>query len=371
MSILRQISGKVASGRTTAAIAVERINARQQGVAQIGYIGAHGYQNLGDDAMFEAAQKLFSGDTLVTLHEPWHERRLAPLGLAGNRYCRTAVLGGGTLINPFAAHRVRDCLRMGLSLSTLGTGVGSCGFRQSHRVNIDEWKPLLADFQKLGVRGPRSKEALEAIGLSNVEIIGDLALSLARDECSPLSDPPSFGINLACPDKSVPEEAVHWGPEYSRLQELEHILKEFVRAGWRPVPVAMNASDLIPLKELMERITSEQFPIPVAGTAEAFYHLTSSCSFVIAGRLHAAILACCMGVPTLMLGYRDKCLDFMESMQLTEWCVSLQAARPGTIADKVQSLEETAPRLRAEILPRAQYWKRAIEAYARNIAVTG
>ena len=97
------------------------------------------------------------------------------------------LLGGGTLINPGYVREVQEALDFGLPVSSLGTGVGSCGFSQPETVNITEWKALLRAFKQLGVRGPRSRTMLGALDVPGVEVIGDLALGLTLT--NPLSHP--------------------------------------------------------------------------------------------------------------------------------------------------------------------------------------
>lgn len=321
--IQRVIRSKVSSASRTAELAIERARTTNTRRGRIAYIGAQGFNNLGDDVMYEAACALFAGDAVVSYQEPWHERRLRRLGLGGSPFFETAILGGGTLINPFGVQRVQCALSQGLPVITLGTGVGSCGFRHANKVDISEWKSLLADFRRIGVRGPRSKQALECIGVNRVEVIGDLALWGACEGFRPPTDPPRFAINIAVPDDSVEDERIHSTSEYEQLDELSGVIRKLVSDRWLPVPIPMNDSDIGPIERLLASAGINGVAVNRVQNIEQFRQVVSGCVFTIAVRLHAAVLSCCVGVPPLLIGYRDKCLDFMESMELGEWHVSL------------------------------------------------
>jgi hypothetical protein len=366
-SITREIGTplpqRVGAHRALLRLARQRMAARCRPMARVGYIGALGAGNLGDDAMFDAAKGLLPTCELIPLMAPWQERRLAQAGLSGPRFFDSVVLGGGTLINPYWVEKTRAAVELGLRVWTLGTGVGSSGFEQPSRVDIQEWQALLQQLVRIGVRGPRSRTALAKIGIRRVEVVGDLALSLAQDRARAPSDPPSFAVNVA-----LPEGLERSSEAYQRLRELEGVLGRFVAQGWQPVPVAMHPSDVTPLRQLLRRISRDHLPVPVMRTAHQFFQMVGACRFTVGVRLHAAILSCCVGVPPLMLGYREKCLDFMESMQLAQWHVALDNAPAEEIATKVPLLSRAAAALRPAVLERAQIWKRRIEEYVEDSA---
>ncbi len=357
---MRMLHGRLAGVRKTAALAERRLAARPTR-RRIAYIGGEGHGNLGDDAMFEAAQRLFREAALLSLDHPVRERRLAHVNLAGRRYFHAAVLGGGTLINPIWFDQVRCAIEQKLPVWTLGTGVGSCGFVQPREVEIASWVPLLSRFRRLGVRGPRSKQALDAQGIEGADVVGDLALALTLETASRPADPARFAVNVYLPwaDRRQPDR-------YPSLQSLKRVLQDLVRAGWQTVPVAMSREDLPTLSWLMDEVNGMDQPLSCAESTESLFESVRRCSFSIAVRLHAAVLSCCVGVPPLMLGYRDKCLDFMESMGLEDWYVDLETSEPETVAAKVKQLVETGPVLRESVLAQAQHWKRRIQAYASS-----
>jgi polysaccharide pyruvyl transferase WcaK-like protein len=350
----------------TRRLAAERLRTRGTGSAsRVGYLGALGQSNLGDWAMFEAARALLAPADVRPFAGLARERLMKGLGLGGRRYFGSFLLGGGTLINPNFVGVARAALRTGLPVSALGTGVGSCGFAQPDRVDLAEWRSLLPDFRSVGVRGPRSVAALNDLGVKTAGAVGDLALcgAGARTPTSGEGGPPRFALNVTlAPHDAGASSAASAAP----LAELEAAVSELVRAGWRPVPVAMHAWDVAPLRSLLARAGAGDVAVPVLATADAFFQATAPCAFTVAVRLHAAVLSCCVGVPPLMLGYRDKCRDFMESMGLDHWHVALDAAEAGEVAAKTALLAAQAPDLGPVVLERALAWKTRLRAHVRD-----
>lgn len=336
-----------------------RREARDGGRPVMGYIGGQGDANLGDEAMLEAARRLYAGSTLVPIAYPRQEERLAKLRYSGKGYFQSVILGGGTLINEYVwGKQVRKALDQGLPVSTLGTGVGSCGFGHPEQANLREWKAMLADFRAIGVRGPLSMQALESIGVQNVHVVGDLALSLCVDTLPPLPVEKRLALNITKPPERTGESN-----DYSALEELKPVLCRYLQEGWEIVPVAMHRDDVAPMQQCMYELKREAVNVAVLRTAAEFFDIVSTCRFTVAVRLHAAVLSCCTGVPPLMLGYRDKCLDFMQSMDLADWYVSLSSPGPEEITAKVRALELEASGIRESVWSRARGYQAALRDY--------
>lgn len=330
--------------------------------ARLAYIGSQHQDNLGDGVMYNAAAKLLQDFRLVAWRGHRMEQRLQRCGLSGTPYFRGTVLGGGTLINPYWAEDVRLALRQGLRVWSLGTGVGNCGFEQADEVELGEWAPLLRQFSGVGVRGPLSRDRLEALGVPRVQVVGDLALVLARDRCLEPADRPAVAVNLALPHSEERQSG-----ERRLLPELESVLKTLIRAGWRVVPVAMTSRDVEALQSLLHSATGESVQVEICSNAEALLDTIAPCRFTIAVRLHAAILSACVGVPPLMLGYRDKCLDFMASVELEQWHLSTAAAAPGELEALALRLAETPASLRGELLGRVHDFRARLRDYFAEI----
>lgn len=328
----------------------------------IGYIGWIGHGNLGDEVMYQAICAKWADTNLIHYAYPRREERLARFGLSGFPFFSGVLLGGGTLISPGFIDLVRTALNQGVPIFTLGTGVGSSGYEQPIEVDLGEWKTLLPRFQRLGVRGPLSQQRLLKQNIEKSEIIGDIALSLSQPRLFPAADPPEFLVNVALPDGDA-----YGGGEYRNVAALEAVIKALTKEGWRPIPIAMAEKDIAPTQALINAASAFPATTERVTSAGRFFELARACSLTIAVRLHTAILSACVGVPPLMLGYRDKCMDFMESVELGEWYVDLNVASPADIQEKAFRLSKAAPELRPAVLEKAQYWRKVQEAYLDNI----
>ena len=344
------------------AVAKDRGNSLIRHRSRYGYIGGQGGGNLGDEAMYEVAQRLVSPARLVSIGFPGQERRLAKIGLSGGRYFDSVILGGGTLINSYIwKDEVDVLLRHGARMWTLGTGAGSCGFEHPVGVNLSGWAPLLNRFMGIGVRGPLSRQTLESAGIQGAEVVGDLALWLAQDQVAPLVDPPRVALNVATSASGAEEFSAEV------FKEVQAVILELIAAGWRVVPIAMHLTDVAPLKNLLREVGITESEPPIITTAADFFERVRLCRLTVAIRLHASILSCCCGVPPLMLGYRDKCRDFMESMNLGQWHVDLQHFTSGEIIARARELVHCSAGLRPVILECAQGYRRRLTDYVRRM----
>jgi polysaccharide pyruvyl transferase WcaK-like protein len=328
----------------------------------VAYIGGHGGGNLGDDLMVDIAQRLFSDRRLVDCAESWHEKRLARVGLSGSRYFRHVLLGGGTLISPFWFGKVQAAVHQGLPVSTLGTGVGSCGFIQRDDVDLSGWAPLLERFVHLGVRGPRSQARLERLGIEHAQVVGDLALYLTRDEPIEADERPSVAINLSLPAEDEPQYG-----EAQRYEELVHTLRPYLMQGWTLRPYAMNPKDVQPTQHLVDRLVEAKTPVRYLRSVSEFFDYVGPATANVAVRLHGVILGCCAGVPPIILGYRDKCLDFADSLGLAKQSLYLPEAQMGDIAITTASALEAAPKMRPLVLSRALELKGRLVAHVQRL----
>ena len=153
----------------------------------VAYLGWHGRNNLGDDAIYEAVRSQLPGATFVDMPcLPQEMIRAATTGLNRSLRHSTQVLGGGTLVGRRFWRRL---VKRGMARTrdngtyAIGVGVEDPVFTGrnsgSERGELKHWAPMLSEFRALSVRGPRSAELLSGIGL-DVEVSGDPAFS-SRD----------------------------------------------------------------------------------------------------------------------------------------------------------------------------------------------
>ena len=366
-SVGELLHGKAVAARDFIRYASDRFKRRRGERPRIGYMGGISMvgdedANLGDGVMVRAAAALFPNTDVLAFHHPRHEARLQRLWLSGEHYFDAVLLGGGTLINPMWAAPVAMALRQGLRVSALGTGAGSWGLGQPHTVDLSEWTDLLKQFDRIGVRGPLSQERLREIGVENVEVVGDLALSLARDRAAAPSERPSFAMNLISGLPIAGPRGATWDGG------LAGALERLVGRGWEVVPFAMAPDDVQATRRFAESIGARGASVRRPRSADEFFGLIGGCHFTVSLRLHGGILSAACGVPPLLIGYRDKHLDFARTMSDT--CAHASAGEDSgeEVEHMVDSLARHAIDQRQAVLDEAQRWRSRLTEYARECA---
>ena len=344
-------------------VASRRVYSSIGGGQTLGYIGAHSGKNLGDDLLRQAAVSVLGGGfDLVDYELSWHERRLARVGLSGKRYFGGCVLGGGTLISNFWAGKVERALSQGLPMWTLGTGAGACGFIDDEEQDLSRWAPMLKQFRGLGVRGPRSVARLESMGVTGASVIGDLAFALTPDRVLPASDPPVLALNMSWPASHDIDQG-----ERAWIERVGECLPDLVSAGWRVRPFIMNEQDREPTELALKELPKESFePIVRPEDVGVLLEMLADCRMTVAVRLHAAVMSCCVGVPPLLLSYRDKCMDFMESMNLEQWALPMEPDKLDELKPRLDLLSASSSDLRQAIWQRSRDYQTTISDYVKQ-----
>ncbi len=345
--------------RRTPGAALSRLHLRRSGGCAVGYIGWVGHDNLGDEAMFEAIRKAMGRFTLLDLLPEPGERLLTQLGLGGPNVFRAALLGGGTLINPLYVSVARMIRNFRLPLYTVGTGVGNPGFGiSSSDHSLEGWVSLLRDSPFLSVRGPLSLYLLQQAGITHAEVIGDPALSFTPEKEPSFRRRRRLIINLVQTGR---------GEIFRRIGQLT---AQFVDSGGEAVGVALGSGDRKALEEFRRRNHIKAMRIEDhRRSAESLLQTLEGSHALISVRLHAAVLASCVGVPPVLLAYRSKCRDFMSSMGLESFAVPFP--EDGTSGKQLQDGVEqilSQPDLGRQIYGTALRWKRKQQEYYSRLS---
>jgi polysaccharide pyruvyl transferase WcaK-like protein len=292
------------------------------------------------------------------------EAILNPLSLSGKRHFQGVLLGGGTIIGPAYALPVRRTLKLRLPMVTFGSGVGSAGFGNAERPELSEWKNLLDQFEMIGVRGWRSHEALTKLGIKKVQVIGDPALSLGPDTLPKAKVRPTLAVNLAG----------NAGDQYgigtcACYREVAAIAKRHIADGGDLLPIALGPGDRRFLRDLLADAGLEGQPILQPHTPDQFLRCVSGAQWLIGVRLHSAVLASAVGTVPILFAYRDKCRDFMESIDLADLTVEWHA-EAGLLLRAAFELARSRPELRDVMFVKVQQWKAEQRTYARQIAAS-
>jgi len=172
---------------------------------RVAYLGWHGRQNLGDDAIYDAVRRQLPGVRFVDLPHFTRERiRLAAQGSTFRLRHSPLVVGGGTVVG---RSNWRRLVGQGMAVTknggafAIGVGVEDPvfgGFRsRSENGELSRWPRVLSQFDSVSVRGPRSAELLSDVGVS-VEVCGDPALLLPRPQVC--AEDGLIGVNLGFGD---------------------------------------------------------------------------------------------------------------------------------------------------------------------------
>jgi polysaccharide pyruvyl transferase WcaK-like protein len=297
----------------------------------VAYLGWHGRNNLGDDAIYDAVRSQLPGATFVDMPCLPHEMiRAVATGLNRSLRRSTQVLGGGTLIGRRSWRRL---VSRGMALTksegsyAIGVGVEDPVFlgrnSGSEKEELKRWAPILSEFRTVSVRGPRSAELLSDIGLS-VQVSGDPALLLPRPDVVP--EDGLIGVNLGFGDDL-------WGHDPTRVaDEMSAAVRQLSSQGCRFVGLLMNPDDKRWTKVALKDIAAD-IVLPV-DAAEAAREL-ARCSVVIVSRLHAGILAAVSDTPVISLEYQPKCRDFALSIDDERSLIRTDKLSGAAVVDRV------------------------------------
>jgi polysaccharide pyruvyl transferase WcaK-like protein len=354
---------KIRAAARVLGVAGRRVQALASRKTAIGYVGCLADGNIGDLACYLAAQRLFPNELLVPLGPQWDERRMTALGLSAGRTLAGVVFGGGTLINYHRLPLLEQLAKQNLPLYMLGTGAGPCGSPEPDDVALRNWGQYSSHFWRIGVRGEDSRKRLEAIGFKDVSVVGDLALGLTVDEIATSPTRKTIGLVLAMPERGVYGEGM-----YSGYPQIESALAILHSNGYEIVPCLFEPKDLNVYRKLQERLNGHLPDAAYTDDVEAILLRMRECSAILSVRLHGAVLGCTQGVPTILLSYGPKCVEFHRSMGREEYTGSLTNASAEWILQRVEASVNSTAEQRREIGSRAAEFKNRLAKLAVEIA---
>ena len=283
------------------------------------YIGWLGNGNLGDEALFQAIQDIFSKD--ICFLGNWQNYFLLSC-LLKQWKPKVIFLGGGTLIGADLYLKDLEFVRQVSPKSKVvvfGTGVRDVEMWKSFGVktNMDIWKNVLRLSNFIGVRGPLSKTFLQTWELepNKIQVIGDPVLWLARPKVKPKGRVKRIGINFGSSNGKV------FGRDEAKVQQFgAHLLQALIADGWKITIFPMAKDDETYLLEMVRISCLEPLPIVncYLDLEEVMARLEDQDVF-IGEKLHSVVLATCVYTPAIMMEYRTKCRDFMQSIGWEAW----------------------------------------------------
>ncbi len=319
------------------------------------YVGWVGHDNLGDEALVEAVSRYFEPIRLVA-DVP------APLRRLDDRIpIRLAVLGGGTLLGARQYWRRFEGLRKRSEVAVaFGAGVEDPAFPNTRSVGARE-AALLSNCDYVGVRGPRSETLLAALGVE-VEVLGDPIFCFVQADSFWTPTGRVLGVNIGATHGQM------WGGSQRYLELMADLVSGAVAQGWSVEYFTVWPDDLGPTRHVMAESGTETAHVhEVYESAASFLEVVRGCQVFVGTRMHAVALSLCAGVPSVMLEYRPKCRDLMDSIDLGDLCLRLDRTDAESTLDLVTGLADDPARERTTGMDRMRTFRGLQEARARSI----
>jgi len=334
-----------------------------------GYFGWTGYGNLGDEAVFDACKLLFKGQSVkpIRIHQP----SLILERLTGRSpSLKFVALGGGTLINQSSIwlKETSYIVSKNIPMFCIGTGVAQEDSLDkpagSDNQMLHEWVELLKRFEYAGVRGPLSQRYLSDAGL-NVEVVGDTALALAPKKYKKRKIGKTIGINV-----SFGADKVMYGGQDTYIKNMREIVSWLLTEGFVVKILPIWKGDLEASKALYKgsELSSCQLIKAYKSVGEYMAQL-EQCDLFVGQKLHATILATTLRIPSLMLEYRPKCLDYMQSMDMQDYSIRTDKINLNIFRDKLGLLISKQAELSSTLDQRVLYYRDLQHKRAKNIRV--
>jgi hypothetical protein len=371
------------------------------------YAGWVGFDNLGDEAMYELCKERFpsvrwssfsqlayqpNGTQWVSRgiddsshifrllrEELCHQPRLRKIaaqsihqlvaGLGGE----VGILGGGTLINR-AASNLQSYIdvrkRTRCLVPVFGTGVASPEFWSSKPEWKDrrrDWVDILAELPIVGVRGPHSMDLLTDAGAKNVVVCGDPAIgyhSLYRGK--PLFDRPDRPLRVAINTGHCSGNL--WGTPKDIQESLLALTRWLKKANHHIEFIPVWNEDVRSCTDLARKAgLAESTVNPALTSHTSFLEKVATFDVVVALKLHAAVLASAANVPCVLLEYQPKCLDFAASLEWEQFTIRTNQLKAARLIERVSFLIEQLPSARRTLYRNVSKLSQRFEEYCRTI----
>ncbi len=324
----------------------------------IHYTGWVGYRNLGDELLLEAARESFAPARVVWIRD---FGGALPNWLVNKRTHELAMLGGGTQIGEASPiDRYRQALARSKGGIVFGAGV-TPAVDGPIPAWLEAWGEVLRPLEYVGTRGPESAATLRRVGVSAQEL-GDPVCWFAKTREFWTPDPQLVGMNIGTSHGHM------FGNENTIQQNFIGLAKQLLKAGHRIEFFCVWPEDL----ETTRRVAAE------AGIAKPVIHevYESGAEFqekvrrmqVFVGiKLHACALAMCSGVPTLVVGYREKCREFAGTVGAEDYCLRSDALDVDQMLEMIERLKTRGREVADVMLARSHDIRQRIVEVSRAV----
>jgi polysaccharide pyruvyl transferase WcaK-like protein len=296
----------------------------------IHYIGWVGYQNLGDDLMWDIFKKL--SETYLGRNQ-FKVTVSTPKLIQEDVNPDIVVLGGGSLIIKKYIDIMYDYLKKKKDLIIWGSGYDWLVKSEFDKMlkfsqyipdimDNDSKKKLLEIIETakfFGVRGPLTYQVLQKIGanMNKVIVSGDPGLLLKSNKKIHFKNSkqlkPIIGLNWGTSNNKIFGE-----DEIAVENQLSEAAKQFIQNGYNIYIYTMWNKDQEPNRRLYKKIGDSKnvFLSTELINQQQLIDIIKNCEFTINFKLHANVTSAATKVPFIPLGYRFKTFDFASSLNL-------------------------------------------------------
>lgn len=346
------------------------IKAAASGKPINGYLGWTGYGNLGDEAVFEAFDALFKAEHFVPFRVATRPVQTFERLTGRSVPLKNMALGGGTLINQSRIwlEHVEYAVAHNIPVFCIGSGVANSSFWKAHPGvhsgnDLSRWAEVLKQFAFVGVRGPISQKTLKEQGIK-AEVVGDTAIALAPSSYKKKrAFKKIIGVNV-----SYGTDNVMYGDAETFMQAMAEALRELCEAGFEVRILPIWPGDMAASKIVHERTQHARCRIVRAyASTQEYLAAIDECDLFIGQKLHATIFSTMLRKPSLMLEYRPKCLDYMQSIDMGEYSLRTDAVDTAKIVAIVQSLTDKRAEIAETLDERIMHYKTLQQKRAAEI----
>ncbi|MBC8060818.1 MAG: polysaccharide pyruvyl transferase family protein [Clostridiaceae bacterium] len=303
------------------------------------YLGWLGFNNIGDELMWEIFNDLCSEYLDLSKYE------IIPSNFCVNikdtAQYDIIILGGGSLFLPGFIEILHECIKQGKQVLIWGSGYDWAD--KSYIKIIEDAKipsylfndntemlliNLVNKVSYIGVRGPLTYALLKSVNvnINKVEISGDPGLLIKSKII------PDFSPVLEWKDNEK-IIGINWGTSENRIygqneSDLEDQLactcKTLLKQGYKIYMFVLWGRDVEASKRLYNKIdcyTDIILDTNIYAGGELL-SILKQFSFSINFKLHANVLSTVAEIPFVCLAYRFKCFDYVKSLDLEDLIVA-------------------------------------------------
>lgn len=298
------------------------------------YLGWLGKGNVGDDVLFELFKRMFYHYSLLDRQKIAVNIDAYPII---NHYkidlsaYDLVVLGGGSIIHlSYWLKICEEAMKQSIPVATWGTGYDGL-YKEDDEVsisiqsqNIAQFKEIYDQFSFISVRGPFTRKILTYSGVKReIHEIGDPALLYA----------PEIMGNQVQKIEREKRIIVNWGTAYQHVfgqneiyveNELVKVIGTLITIGYKVDIYPIWIEDIEAVKRLTSKVNHPACKMySVVNEAKILRKIIQKSYMSINFKLHANILSASTNTPFISLAYRGKCMDFAESIQCSDYTVSM------------------------------------------------